>query len=162
MNKAKKMSLDFKLRDGQGEAGFSLIEVTISMVILLIALLGVFVTFTYAINYNAGNNLRAQALAVLQQQTEQLRSAKFTSGVTDSILVGGSRTTQIVTSADGSRFRVAISVDNDLVTAGIQSANEGSTTLKEITLLITPEQAATVSWQTAIQATVTLRRVRAN
>lgn len=37
------------------EAGFSLIEVVAAMVVLLIALLGVFTVFTYSVNYNAGD-----------------------------------------------------------------------------------------------------------
>lgn len=161
MKEAEETIFDSKCLDKQSEKGFSLIEVTIAMVILLIALLGVFITFTYAVNYNTGNNIRAQALAVLQQQTEQLRSAKFTPGVTDSILIGGTKPVQVVQAADGSRYRVAIAVDNNLVTTGIQSTNENTTTLKEIIVTVTPEQ-ATSGWQAAIQATVTLRRVRAN
>ena len=33
-----------------GESGFSLVEVIVAMVILLIALLGVFAVFTYSVN----------------------------------------------------------------------------------------------------------------
>ncbi|HEY0047880.1 MAG TPA: hypothetical protein VGB68_01240, partial [Pyrinomonadaceae bacterium] len=85
-----------------------MVEVIIAMIILLVALLGVFLTFTYAVNYNAGNNSRAQALSILQQEVELLRSAKFTPGVTDDVLTGGTKTPKIITSADGSRFRVEI------------------------------------------------------
>ena len=161
MNEAEETIFDSKFSDRQSEKGFSLIEVTIALVILLVALLGVFVTFIFAVNYNSGNNIRAQALAVLRQQTELLRSAKFTSGITDATLIGGVKPVQLVTSADGTRFRVAIAVDNDLVTNGVQSTNESATTIKEIIVSVTPEQ-ATSGWQASVQSTVTLRRVRGN
>ena len=161
MKETEETIFDSKFLDRQSEKGFSLIEVTIAMVILLVALLGVFVTFIFAVNYNSGNNIRAQALAVLRQQTELLRSAKFTPGVTDASLIGGIKPVQFVTSADGSRFRVAIAVDNDLVTNGIQSTNESATTIKEIIVSVTPDQ-PTSGWQASVQSTVTLRRVRGN
>lgn len=52
------------------EGGFSLVEVVFAMIILLIVLLGVFITFAYAVNYNAGNSARAQALTILQKEVE--------------------------------------------------------------------------------------------
>ncbi|MDQ3322791.1 MAG: type II secretion system GspH family protein [Acidobacteriota bacterium] len=165
MNQVKKDFSDCKLPDNNrfGQKGFTLIEVTIAMVIFLIALLGVFVTFTYAVNYNAGNNSRAQALAVLQQQVELLRSAKFVpdSTKTDAILKGGKKPEQFVTSADKSRFRVQISVDNDPTTPDVESTNEDTTRLKEISVTVTLDN-PTPGWQTSLPATVVLRRVRAN
>ncbi|HEX8737179.1 MAG TPA: prepilin-type N-terminal cleavage/methylation domain-containing protein [Pyrinomonadaceae bacterium] len=141
------------------EDGFSLIEVIIAMIILLVALLGVFLTFTYAVNYNAGNNSRAQALSILQQEVELLRSAKFTPGVTDAALTGGEKTAKIITAADGSRFRVNITVDDDPFMANVQT--DATKTLKEITVRVTSES-PTPGWQTAVPATVFLRRVRSN
>ena len=163
MKETKKAFFLFETRDESrsAESGFSLVEVTISLVVLMVVLFGVFVTFTYAINYNAGNNSRAQALAVLQQQVELIRSAKFTPEVTDAVLVGGARARQIVTSADGGTYRVDISVDNDLATSGIQSTNETTTTLKEVTVIVALDS-PTPGWQTSLPATVILRRVRAN
>src|SRR6185369_4212537 len=73
------------------ESGFTLIEVAVAMVIILIALLGVVFTFTYAIMYNMGNNSRSQALAVLQQEVEQMRAKKFTPTATDTELSGGAK-----------------------------------------------------------------------
>jgi prepilin-type N-terminal cleavage/methylation domain-containing protein len=143
----------------KNEDGFSLIEVIIAMIILLVALLGVFLTFTYAVNYNAGNNSRSQALSILQQQVELLRSAKFTPGDTDPTLAGGTKTPLIITAADGSRFRVEITVDDDPFTAGVQV--DTTKTLKEISITVTSES-PTPGWQTAIPATVFLRRVRSN
>lgn len=143
----------------QSEAGFSLIEVVIAMTIFLIALLGVFGTFTYSINYNAGNNARTQALTVLQQEIEQMRSVKFTPTVTDSLLTGGTKTPKVVTSVDGNRFKIQTVVDDDPFTAGVQV--NAAKTLKEITISVVLES-PTPGWQTSVPATVILRRVRAN
>ncbi len=141
------------------DAGFTLIEVAFAMVIILVALLGVVFTFTYVISYNAGNSTRSKALAVLQQQVEQLRAAKFTPTITDPILWGGTQAPITVT-ADGSKFTVRIVVDNDPFTAGVQDETT-PTSLKEVSVtanLASPSP----GWQLAIPATVILRRTRGN
>ncbi len=182
MNQAKEIFSDCKLPDDNriGQKGFSLVEVTIAMVILLIVLLGVFVTFTYAVNYNAGNNSRAQALAVLQREVELYRSAKFTPNVTDNYtppatpaspddgrrdLTGGIKPSRIVTSADERRFRVAVVVDDDPFTPNNPNPQVDTTnknvTMKEIAITVTLDS-PTPGWQTSLPATVVLRRVRAN
>lgn len=145
-----------------GERGSSLIEVACALVIILVALLGVAFAFTYAINYNAGNSSRSKSLAVLQQEVEQLRAAKFTPTITDAALTGGTKTPRSVTAPTGESFTVLISVDNDPLTTGIQDdASIPNPTFKEISVT---SQLANPSpgWQTAIPATVILRRVRAN
>lgn len=141
------------------EAGFTLVEVAVAMVIILIALLGVFITFTYAVNYNAGNNSRAQALAVLQQKVETLRSAKFTPTVIDPALTGGTKTPELVSSADGNQFKIQVDVDDDPSVSGIQV--DASKSVKEIIITVTLDR-PTPGWQTSVPATVILRRVRAN
>jgi type II secretory pathway pseudopilin PulG len=144
------------------EAGFSLVEAAIAQVIILIALLGVVSTFAYVINYNAGNNSRSQALAVLQQQVEILRAAKFTPTVTDSSLTGGTKTPFTVTTTAGFNFSVQVVVDNNPLLAGIQDDTAvPAPTLKEITVttrLVSPSP----GWQTAVPTSVVLRRTRAN
>jgi Tfp pilus assembly protein PilV len=143
----------------QNEKGFSLVEVVIALVIFMVAVMGVFITFAYAINYNAGNNARAQALTVLQQEVENLRSAKFTPAVTDSTLVGGTHTDKRVTSSDGNSYVVSVVVDDDPFTTGVQVDN--TKTIKEIAITVTLD-APTPGWQTAVPATIIMRRVRGN
>ncbi len=152
-NEAKTSSLT------SGENGFTLVEVVVAMVILLIALLGVFITFTYAVNYNAGNNSRSEALAVMQQEVEKMRSAKFTPQVTDSSLTGGNKIPYIVNGNSQNRFRVQVAIDDDPKTPDIQTDN--TTTLKEVKVTVTLDR-PTPGWQTAIPATVILQRVRSN
>lgn len=145
--------------DKVDEKGFSLVEVIIAMVVLLIALLGIFTVFTFCINYNAGNNSRAQALSVLQQEIESLRSAKFTPFITDANLTGGTKPPKFVVSADGSTFVVSTVVDDNPFVDGVQT--DFAKTLKEITVTVTLESPSP-GWQTAVPTITVLRRVRAN
>ena len=142
------------------ESGFSLVEVVIALMILLIAVLGVFATFTYATIYNGGNSQRSQALSVSQQQIELLRSAKFTPTIMDPSLQGGVKPSDVVTAADGFKYLVEVKVDDDPFTPGLSPRND-TKTLKEITVTITP-QSITGSWVVAYPTTVVFRRVRAN
>jgi prepilin-type N-terminal cleavage/methylation domain-containing protein len=94
-----------------GETGFTLIEVACALVIILVALLGVVFSFTYVVNYNAGNNARSRTLAALQQKVEQMRAAKFTPTFRDASLNGGTTTTTIPP-IDGSVFNLQVVVEN--------------------------------------------------
>ena len=153
------------------QAGFSLVEVVVSMLIIMIAFLGVFATFTYAIQYNAGNKSRSQALSLLQEEVEKLRAAKFTStGAPDALLVGGQHPSRLVTLADGRVFNVTINVDNDPTVTGWQGeahvcqspqAVAIPCAIKEIEVIV---QLASPSpgWQSAVPVRVLMRRVRGN
>ena len=152
-------SSDARKPNKSDESGFTLIETTIAMLVFLIAVLGVFFTFAFAVNYNSGNNSRAEALAVLQQKVEQMRSAKFTPTVTDSTLTGGTKTPEIATLSNGNTFRIQIVVDDDPFTSGVQT--DTTKLLKEVTVTVTLNS-PTPGWQTSIPAMVVLRRVRGN
>ena len=152
------------------EAGFSLIEVVIALLIVMIGLLSVAAVFTFAINQNAGNKSRSQALTVLQERAEQIRSAKFNGTTTDPILEGGDRPQDIVTVENGNTFLVDVSVDNDPTVDGPQGEDyeclspQGEVipcTLKEITVTVS-FAAPTPGWQTAVPSVVRIRRVRGN
>ncbi len=145
-----------------GEAGFSLVEIAVALVIILIALLGVVFSFTYAITYNAGNNSRAQALAVLQEEVEFLRSKKYTPTLTDTELTGGTKTPKTVVSPNGGTFSVRVFVDNDPWTDGIQDeATVPNPAMKEIEIRVRLENPSP-GWQAAVPATIVMRRVRGN
>jgi len=150
------------------QSGFSLVEVIIALLIFLIAVLGVFSTFTYAVSYNAGNNARSQALAVMQQEVELLRSAKFTRTGTEAALLGGTKSLKPITSADGNKFSVKIVIDDDPFCPGIQPETAFCATtsvlpspIKEISVKVTLAN-PTPGWQIAVPAEIILRRVRAN
>ncbi len=153
----------FFLCKKENAGGFSLIEVMIALVVLLISVLGVFAAFTFATTYNAGNSRRSQALSIFQQKIEAIRSAKFTPTIyNDPLLTGGTKTPETVTSdGDNSKYLVETIVDNDPFTAGVQSTGDDTTKLKEITISVTP-QSTNGSWVTAYKTRVVLRRARAN
>ncbi|CAN5398987.1 hypothetical protein BH10ACI1_BH10ACI1_07650 [soil metagenome] len=148
-----------KSSDDLNALGFSLIEAMVALSIFLISVLGVFTTFTYCINYNAGNSSRNQALAILQREVEQMRSAKFTPTVTDTTLTGGAKPLKTVISADGNNYRIQTTVDDDPFTSGTQI--NSAKTLKEITIIVTLDRPAP-GWQTSVPISMVMRRVRAN
>ena len=144
--------------------GFSLVEVTIAMVICLVVTLGLVTVFTFAVIYNTGNNSRSQALAIMQRQVELARSAKFTRNKTDDgtklfDITGGIKTSKTTTGEDGRTFRIDVSIDDDPSTSAIDV--NSATTLKEIVISVELDSPSP-GWQTAIPAKVVLRRTRAN
>lgn len=148
------------IKSRRNESGFSLIEVTIALVVLLVAVLGIFATFTYATIYNGGNSRRSQALSIFQKEIELLRSAKFTPTTRDTSLAGGTRPPRIETNpVDGFSYLIEIKVDDDPFTTGNQI--DDTKTLKEITLKVTPQN-INGSWVIAFPTSVVFRRVRAN
>jgi type II secretory pathway pseudopilin PulG len=149
------------------EAGFSLIEAAIALVIIMIALLGVAQSIAYAVTYNAGNNSRAKTLAILQQEVERLRSAKFTPTLTDPMLLGcdiGQPCSTSTVSSGPISFVITKTIDNDPSTPGIDDESEilsADTSFKEIKVSATLASPSP-GWQTAIPAEVVLRRVKSN
>jgi prepilin-type N-terminal cleavage/methylation domain-containing protein len=148
-----------EIAKNSAQSGFSLVEVAVALLILLVTLLGVAMSFTYATSYNTGNSTRAQALAILQQEVENIRSQKFTPMFTDSQLLGGTKPDRIVPAAGGGRFRVSIIVDDDTSNAGVQVL--ATSTLKEISVTVSTEN-PTPGWQFSVPITAVLRRVREN
>ena len=156
------------------ESGFTLIEMVIALLILLVVVLGVFAAFTYATKWNRGNSQRSQAVSVFQREIELLRSAKFTPAVVSSVttatptcaspddgqrdITGGVKAMQIRCGIDGTVYMINTTVDDDPDTAGLVNP---AATLKEITLESTPA-GADGNWVTANRVRIVLRRVRAN
>jgi len=149
------------------EGGFTLIEAAVALIVIFVALLGVAWSITYAINYNAGNNNRAKTLAVLQQEIERLRSAKFSPSSTDAELLGcdlGGACSSSTVLSENLTFIVTKTVDNDPGTVAVDDETEilsADTSFKEITLSATLANPSP-GWQTAVPAEVVLRRVKSN
>jgi|SRR5687768_10275008 len=143
------------------ESGFSLIEVVIALLILMITVMGVFGAFTYSTVYNSGNNKRSQALSVMQREVEGLRSIKFNPppAVIDAALAGGVKATRTVTAADNTTYSVDVTVDDDPFTNGVQT--DAAKAIKEITVTVTPMR-GTDTWVRANPITIIFRRVRSN
>jgi Tfp pilus assembly protein PilV len=111
------------------EAGFTLVETSVAIVILMIAALGVVSLFTYSIANNSGGDDRAAALSIAQQQIEQLRSVPFTDATLN---VSGATVLAPDTVSNGRTYRVTKTV------AGSNNNNAGQPTLKTITIQVTP------------------------
>ncbi len=143
----------------RSESGFSLIETSIAMVVVLVGMLAVAEAFTFAIVYNAGNASRTQAIAILQQETELMRSKKFSPSTTDTELTGGIKPVRNVAAPNGGFFSISNVIDDDPFTSGVQ-VNSNSP-IKEITVTVRLTSPSP-GWQTALPATVVLRRSRGN
>ena len=133
-------------------AGFTIPEVIIAGVILIIICVGTAQTFIVATRYNRGNNLRMQALSVLQKNVEYYRALKFVPVGTSAQLNEGTHALGNQQSGDGQWFTVTATVV-DL-----------SATLKEITIEAYPQVAETEGWLTnaSLNTRVTVQRVRGN
>jgi type II secretory pathway pseudopilin PulG len=124
-----------------GEQGFTLIETTISLVIMMVVGLGAASLFFFAVNYNSSAADRQLAMGVAQKRMEWLRDIQFTNttrnlaytqgglastgadGVTETFTNGGRKYTVITTITD------------------LKTDPSGNPTLKKITLRVTPQGA---------------------
>lgn len=111
------------------EQGFTLIETTIAMVLMMIAALGVASLFTYSITYNSGGNDRAVAISIAQQHIEQLRSVSFTDPILN---VTAATVVSPDTVSNGRTYRVTRTV------TGSNNNVSGNPTLKTITIQVNP------------------------
>jgi len=154
-------------RGGKSDSGFTLVEVIIAGMILVILCVGVLTVFEQVIKLNRGNSIRTQALSVLQKKVELYRAMKFEPVAPDPLLAGHDKVTTDtgVASADGTLFDVAVTIDNDPYTNGVQTATsapavqESACQFKEITVEATPHNAQ-AAWITAVKTKVTFQRVR--
>jgi len=131
-------------QDKHGERGFTLIETTISMVVMMIAGLAISSLFVFSLQNNVGGADRALAMAVAQQQLEQLRSVTYE----DSTLNVGA-TTSTITNA-GRDYTVA-------KTIALETNDDNSSKqLKRITLVVTPTDGGP-AWTRSAVTLVTFR-----
>ena len=84
------------------EAGFSLLETSIAMVLLAIVGLGIASCFFFAAKNNSSARDRDLAMAVAQQRIEQIRNAAFTdpalnAGTTNSTIIRAGRSYAVQT-----------------------------------------------------------------
>jgi type II secretory pathway pseudopilin PulG len=148
----------------QRSAGFTVVEVIIAGIIMIILCIGTLTVFSYATRINRGNSLRAQALTVLQKEVEEFRSFKFVPVGSDTRLNGGSYPNYKtnVASVDGTLFNVSVTIDNDPSTPGVvDTANEATCKLKEIkvtAVLANPQ----TGWLADLKTDITFQRVRGN
>lgn len=123
------------------ERGFTLVETSIAMIVLMVAGLAATSLFVYATKFNVGAHDRAVAQSIAQKQMESLRKTTYDS-------LAASTTT--VTSA-GRNFTVDIAVCND----GTAPCG-GNTSVKRVTVTVTPANAGS-AWARRPVTLMTLR-----
>lgn len=143
------------LRRDNPEAGFTLIETTIALVLMLIVALGSASLFSFSIYNNSGGSDRAAALAIAQQAMESLRSLEFSPTTTDPRLGAG---TYVQNVSDGRQFKVTKIIDDNPATAQIDI--DAAATLKSIKIIVEPQSIGR-GWAFGSGSTITLLTQRA-
>jgi type II secretory pathway pseudopilin PulG len=147
-------------------SGFTLVEVIVAAGIMIVLCVGVLTVFAHVTKLNRGNNIRSQALTVLQKEVEHYRALKFVPVNPDPALNGhGPTVTKTnIPSADGTRFDIEVTIDNDPYTAGVQTSAdvaEVNCKFKEITIKATLTNFANEpEWVRNLRTAVTFQRVR--
>ena len=133
-----------KIKTPKGQQGFTLMETSIAMVVMMVGALGIASLFVFSTQNNIGGSERALAMAVAQQQLEQIRSVTYE----DTTLNVGT-VTSIVRSAERN-YNVARTVAQE-------TNDDGSPKqLKRITITVTP-QAGGPNWLSTPVVLVSLR-----
>lgn len=139
------------------EKGFTIPEVIIAGLIMIILSVGIMSVFTNVIQRNRGENLRMQALSVLQQEVEFYRSLKFIPvGSSTQLNAGTYNNVRTRTSQDGRVFNISVVITN--LPGGTSDADSK---FKEITITAVPAVAES-GWLANLNTNVTLQRVRSN
>lgn len=123
-----------KTQNAKGQAGFTLLETAIASVVMMVGALAVSSLFVFSTQNNIGGSERALAMAVAQQQLEQIRSVSYE----DATLTAE---TQTFTVTNGQRnytvLREVVDEQND---------DTSPKNLKRITITVTPLMAG-ANWQ---------------
>src|SRR6266852_151636 len=114
-----------------GENGFTLLETTIAMLLLMIVALGSASLFSFSIYNNSGGSDRALSLAIAQQAMEVLRGATFNGTTTDARLNASTVVQNGVIRGDNRSFTVT------------RTVVDNSTTLKSITITVRSDSIVT-------------------
>ena len=118
-----------KNKTPNAQSGFSLIETTIALLVMMVGALACASLFVFSLQNNVGGSERALAMAVAQQQLEQVRSVNYE----DATLTAGTTTSTV---RNGERnYTVERTVANETNSDG--SAKQ----LKRITITVTPQTA---------------------
>jgi len=117
--------------------GFTLIETTIAMVVMMVVGLGATSLFLYSVRSNAGGNDRSQALSIAQQRIEGLRALAFND---PQLAIGKTTTTAVRQNApsgassggDKDTYKIVLNVEG-------LPAGAATPTQKRLTITVTPE-----------------------
>ncbi len=151
-NRKPRLSTDQNHKRRSAEQGFTLIETSIALVIMMIVGLGAAALFFFASNYNSGASDRQLAMGIAQRRMEWLRDIPFNVKTRNAAYQAPNVPTNAdvglaATSADGvtespiengGRQYTVVTTITDLATDP-----DGNPTLKKITIRVTPLGAGT-------------------
>lgn len=160
------------MNETRRDCGFTIPELLVAGVLLIILSVGSLEVFVSAIRINGGNNLRMQALSVLQQEVEYYRSLSFVPGLHTPAnlsthrrpeMMAGTHTRPNRTSADGIVFSITATVTNVYSDEHETppTLTEAHVAYKQIEIVATPV-ATQPGWLQNLNTRVVVQRVRAN
>ena len=133
-------------KTSNGQRGFTLMETSIALLVMMVGALGISSLFVFSMQNNVGGAERALAMAVAQQELEQIRSVAYE----DAALTAGTTTRTVTT---GTRnYTVQKTVAEEL------NPNNTPKQLKRITITVTP-QAGGPSWLNTPVVLVSFRSI---
>ena len=133
-----------KNKNFKGQQGFTLMETSIAMVVMLVGALGIASLFVFSMQNNVGGGERALAMAVAQQQLEQIRSVSYE----DTTLDDGTVTSTVQSAQRNYSVQRTVAQETN--------ADGSPKQLKRITITVTP-QAGSPNWVTTPVVLVSLR-----
>lgn len=119
-----------KIKTDKGQQGFTLIETSIAMIVMMVSALACSSLFIFSMQNNVGGSERALAMAVAQQQLEEIRSVTFED---PTLAVGTTNSTATI----GQRNYAVQKVVADEINPGDASPKK----LRKITITVTPQTA---------------------
>lgn len=134
------------------ERGFTLVETSIALLVMMIVMLGAASLFAFSVYNNSSGADRTQTLAVAQQTLETMRSARFSTGGTDALLNAGTVTQNVVRGGYGGSGSRPYTIVSNVV--------DTTPTIKTITVTVTPIGAGP-AWARGPAASVTITTQRA-
>ena len=131
-----------------GNRGFTMLETSIALVVMMVVGLGAASLFFYAMGANTTARDRELSMAVAQQQMERLRNAEFSA--LDSTVTATGGASKTVTSG-GRQYTVATTIANTI---------SGNATNKTITVQVTPRGTTALTGVQRVFGGVTLITTR--
>ena len=131
-------------KNKKGQQGFTLMETSIAMVVMMVGALGIASLFVFSTQTNVGGGERALAMAVAQQQLEQIRSVSYE----DTTLIEGTATSTVRSAQRNYTVRRTVAQETN--------ADGSPKQLKRITITVTP-QAGGPNWLSTPVVLVSLR-----
>lgn len=135
---------NLKIETAESQRGFTLIETTIASLVMMVGALAVSALFVFSMQNNVGGGERALAMAVAQQQLEQIRSVSFE----DTTLTVGTTTSTLRSAERNYTIEKIVADETNSDTTAKQ--------LRKITIRVTP-QTAGPDWMRTPVVLVSLR-----